>query len=73
MNCWGLTCCGGYAEWHFFLYESALAILAVGYLLARPWLDLETYELRFSQLLALLALLATVVYVVWLRRKYPHL
>ncbi|TSC57430.1 MAG: phosphatidylglycerol:prolipoprotein diacylglycerol transferase [Candidatus Peregrinibacteria bacterium Greene0416_19] len=61
------------SEWHFFLYETALAILAVGYLLARPWLDLETYQLRFSQLLAMMALLGTVVYVVWQRRKYPHL
>jgi len=56
-----------------FLYELALAIIALGYLFSRPWLDLETYELRFSQLLAVLSLLATVVYVVDQRRRYPYL
>ena len=55
------------------LYELFLFTLSVGYLIARPWLELETYELRFSQLLTVLALLATVVYVVFHRSKYPHL
>ncbi|MEK7218170.1 MAG: prolipoprotein diacylglyceryl transferase family protein [Patescibacteria group bacterium] len=56
-----------------FLYEGALSVTALGYLLLRPLLDLETYELRFSQLLAVLALLGTIVYVVDHRRRYPYL
>lgn len=54
-------------------YEIFLLTLSIGYLAARPWLALETYELRFSQLLTVVALLATVVYVVFHRSKYPHL
>jgi phosphatidylglycerol:prolipoprotein diacylglycerol transferase len=56
-----------------FLYEGTLLILTVGYLLLRPLLDLDTYDLRFSQFLAILSLLATVVYVVDHRRRYPYL
>ncbi len=56
----------------FFLYEGALVAITGGYLLARPWLELETYEFRVSQLLAVLALLGTVVYVVVERRKHPY-
>lgn len=56
----------------FLLYQGALAAITVGYLFARPWLELETYEFRVSQLLAVLALLATVVYVVVERRKHPY-
>ncbi len=56
----------------FYLYEGALVAITGGYLLARPWLELETYEFRVSQLLAVLALLATVVYVVVERRKHPY-
>ncbi len=55
------------------LYEGLLLVLSVGYLLLRRTLDLEFFELRFSQLLAIVALLATVVYVIVHRRKYPHL
>jgi hypothetical protein len=55
------------------LYEAATTVLCAVYLFARPWLPLETYELRFSQLLAILALLGAVVYVVVHRRRYPHL
>ena len=55
------------------LYEAATTVLCALYLFARPWLPLETFEMRFSQLLAILSLLATVVYVVVHRRKYPHL
>lgn len=47
--------------------------LTAGYLLLRPWLDLEMFELRFNQFLAILSLLGTVVYVVIQRRKHPHL
>ncbi len=56
----------------FLLYQGALVAITVGYLVARPWLELETYEFRVSQLLAVLALLATVVYVVVERRKHPY-
>ncbi|MDD4318906.1 MAG: prolipoprotein diacylglyceryl transferase [Candidatus Peribacteraceae bacterium] len=54
-------------------YESALLLIAAGYVFLRPFLDLDTYELRFSQLLAVLSLLAAVVYVVDHRRRYPYL
>ncbi|MBI1812234.1 prolipoprotein diacylglyceryl transferase [Candidatus Peregrinibacteria bacterium] len=57
----------------FLLYQAALGISVTGYLFLRPWLDLETFELRISQLLSLLALLVTIVYVVVERRRYPHL
>lgn len=54
-------------------YEIILVSLGGCYLFLRPFLDLETYELRFSQFLAVLALLAAVVYVVDHRRRYPYL
>ncbi len=53
-------------------YEAALFTATIAYMFARPWLDFETYELRISQLLAVLALLVTVVYVVVERRRYPY-
>ncbi len=56
----------------FFTYEGALVAITCGYLLLRPRLDLETYDFRVSQLLAVLALLGTVVYVVVERRKHPY-
>lgn len=55
------------------LYESVTTVLCAAYLVTRSWLPFEAYELRFSQLLAVLALLATVVYVVVHRRRYPYL
>lgn len=55
------------------LYEIAMGLLFGGYFLVRPLLTLPTHELRFSQLLAVLALFASVVYVVVHRRRYPHL
>lgn len=55
------------------LYEGLLAVLCIGYLILRRYLDLDFFELRFSQLLAVISLLATVVYVIVHRRKYPHL
>lgn len=55
------------------IYEGALLIVFASYLVARSWLDLPTFELRFAQLLSVLSLLATTVYVVVHRRKYPHL
>ncbi len=55
------------------LYELITTILCAAYLFIRPWLPFESFELRFSQLLSILALLATVVYVVVHRRRHPHL
>lgn len=57
----------------FILIELFGTILCAGYLFLRPSLPLEAFELRFSQLLATLSLLAAVVYVIVHRRKYPHL
>lgn len=54
-------------------YEGALIVVFGGYALMRQWLPFATFELRFSQFLAILSFLATVVYVVVHRRKYPHL
>ncbi len=56
-----------------YTYEGLLVLAVILYLGLRSWLSLPTFELRFSQFLAVLALLATVVYVVVHRRKYPHL
>lgn len=55
------------------LYGMGVALLTVVYVALRSWLPFIEFQLRFSQLLAILALLATVVYVVVHRRKYPHL
>jgi phosphatidylglycerol---prolipoprotein diacylglyceryl transferase len=55
------------------LFELLTTLLCAAYLILRPSLPFQTFELRFSQLLAVLALLATVVYVVVHRRRYPHL
>ncbi len=55
------------------MYGGAVAVLTFAYVLSRSWLELPQYQLRFSQVLSILALLATVVYVVVHRRKYPHL
>lgn len=56
-----------------YLYEGVLLVLVGGYAVIRQHWELQTYELRFSQFLAVLALLATIVYVVVHRRRYPHL
>lgn len=55
------------------MYEIALIFVYGGYMFVRSWLPFATFELRFNQFLAVLAFLATVVYVVVHRRKYPHL
>lgn len=55
------------------VYGGIVAVLTLVYVLSRSSLDLPQYQLRFSQVLSILALLATVVYVVVHRRKYPHL
>lgn len=55
------------------IYSGIVAVLTVVYLLFRTSMDLPQYQLRFSQLLSILALLSTVVYVVVHRRKHPHL
>lgn len=56
-----------------FFYEAFLLVFAGSYTMLRPWLPFEPLELRFSQLLTIVALLATIVYVVVHRSKYPHL
>lgn len=55
------------------VYSSSVAVLTLLYVFLRSWIDLPQYQLRFSQVLAILALLSTIVYVVVHRRKYPHL
>ena len=55
------------------IYEGLLILVFGGYAISRQWLPFATFELRFSQFLAVLSFLATVVYVVVHRRKYPHL
>lgn len=55
------------------VYEAVTTILCAVYLFVRPWLPFDTFELRFSQLLAILALLGSVVYVFVHRRRHPHL
>ena len=55
------------------VYETVLIAVFGGYLFWRTHVPMATFELRFSQFLAILALLATVVYVLVHRRRYPHL
>lgn len=55
------------------IYQSILIGVFAVFIFARRFLNLPTHELRFSQFLAVLALLATIVYVTVHRRKYPHL
>ncbi len=55
------------------IYSSSVAALTLVYVFLRPFIEFPQYQLRFSQVLAVLALLSTVVYVVVHRRKYPHL
>lgn len=54
-------------------YEVALTLVSTAYFIFRRSFGLLTYQLRFTQFLALLALIATVVYVVVHRRRHPHL
>ncbi len=53
-------------------YELFLLMGTLGYMFLRPWLDLETFELRLSQLIAVLTLLMTIVYVVVERKRHPY-
>jgi len=55
------------------VYEGTLIALFCGYLIARSRLGFATVELRFSQLLAVLSVLGTIVYVVAHRRRHPNL
>lgn len=55
------------------IYSVTVAVLTMAYVVARNWISFGELQLRFSQVLAILALLATIVYVVVHRRKYPHL
>lgn len=54
-------------------YAGGLTVVLLGYIIARPWIHMTTVEMRSGQFAAVLALLATVVYVVVHRRRYPHL
>ncbi len=54
-------------------YEIGATLLVGSYFFFRQALDLATYQLRFSQFLAVLALLTVVVYVVVHRQRHPHL
>lgn len=54
-------------------YELLMTLLTAVYLFTRSLLPLQTFQLRFSQLLSILALLAAVVYVMVHRRRHPHL
>ncbi|HLC75759.1 MAG TPA: prolipoprotein diacylglyceryl transferase family protein [Candidatus Peribacterales bacterium] len=51
---------------------AAVGIGTVAYLLLRPLITVASVEWRFSQFLAVLAILATVVYVYAYRWKYPQ-
>ncbi|OGJ56183.1 hypothetical protein A2635_04690 [Candidatus Peribacteria bacterium RIFCSPHIGHO2_01_FULL_51_9] len=55
------------------IYGGVLFLGCLLYILLRSWIPSPAIELRFSQFLALLALLITVVYVVVQRQKHPHL
>lgn len=55
------------------IYQSVLVGVFAVFVFLRQLLNLPTHELRFSQFLAVLALLATIVYVTVHRRKHPHL
>ncbi len=55
------------------VYGASVASLTIVYIALRAWIPVIGFQLRFSQLTAILALLATIVYVVVHRRKYPHL
>lgn len=55
------------------IYTGTVAIVTVLFIALRQWISFGDVQLRFSQLLAILALLITVVYVIVHRRKYPYL
>jgi len=55
------------------IYEVVLVTIFGGYLVLRSLMTFATFELRFSQFLAILAILAAIVYVLVHRRRYPHL
>jgi prolipoprotein diacylglyceryl transferase len=55
------------------IYGIGIVLLTFSYVIGRTWIDFPQYQLRFSQVLSILALLTTVVYVTVHRRKYPHL
>jgi phosphatidylglycerol:prolipoprotein diacylglycerol transferase len=54
-------------------YEVGVTVLIGVYFLLRPSLAFAPYQLRFSQFLAVLALLSVIVYVVVHRQRHPHL
>ncbi|PIR48735.1 hypothetical protein COU80_03495 [Candidatus Peregrinibacteria bacterium CG10_big_fil_rev_8_21_14_0_10_55_24] len=55
------------------LYEAGLIAFFGGYIILRSLLQMATFELRFSQFLAVLSVLASTVYVTIHRRKHPNL
>lgn len=61
---------------HIVITETIMMFGVLLYLYARfwlKWIEVSTYEVRMSQFVALLLLLATIVYVIIHRQKYPHL
>lgn len=59
--------------WGINFYAGSLTMLTGIYLLVRSWLPFPRVELRFSQLLAVLAVGGAIVYVIVHRKRYPHL
>ncbi len=55
------------------IYGISVAVITFIYVFVRRMLSFGDMQLRFSQVLAVLALFATIVYVLVHRRKYPHL
>lgn len=55
------------------IYGICVAVATIAYVATRQRIEFGDLQLRFTQAIAILALLATVVYVVVHRRKYPHL
>jgi len=55
------------------IYNIAVVLLTLAYVIGRSQVGEAEYQFRFSQMLSILALLGTVVYVTVHRRKYPHL
>jgi phosphatidylglycerol:prolipoprotein diacylglycerol transferase len=60
-------------KWGMVIYETLLIGVFGGYVLLRSHIALPTFELRFSQFLAVISVLAVTVYVLVHRQKYPHL
>lgn len=55
------------------IWQVLLLAVFGGYMFARNYILFSTFQLRFSQFLAILAVLGIIVYVIVHRRKHPHL